>query len=229
MQKRDVLLQKWRRRDNPSFSLSLVRTFPLHILRVFSLNHSICPASVLSDIIASTESGRACRAYACTLGNDEEGPSPRASRPFSLTSSRTPSTQPRNADFLVAIAPYFLLLSFSALSLSLSLSSILRECALFTACARANLFFLFPHTVYASSTTSCADGFAFRLRNEAKHPTRDTCKMAEFNGKVPSCAIRRSRSVGKPRRSTDPHRSYPSSFRNWKNCLLIPQLLIIFR
>lgn len=56
------------------------------------------------------------RTYACTLDNDEGLPR-RAGQPSWLTSSRAPSTQPRNADFLVAIAPYFLLLLSPILSL----------------------------------------------------------------------------------------------------------------
>lgn len=65
----------------------------------------------MSDIVRTH-----ARTYACTLDNDEGLPR-RAGQPSWLTSSRAPSTQPRNADFLVAIAPYFLLLLSPILSL----------------------------------------------------------------------------------------------------------------
>lgn len=55
-----------------------------------------------------------------------------------------------------------------------SLSSTAERRSLFS------LFFLFPRRV----RTACVQTFAFRLRNEARHPTLDTCKMAEFNRKA---------------------------------------------
>lgn len=106
----------------------------------------------------------------------------RAGQPSWLTSSRAPSTQPRNADFLVAIAPYFLLLLSPILSLGYPPSGALLPSLSSTAERRSlfSLFFLFPRR----ARTACVQTFAFRLRNEARHPTLDTCKMAEFNRKA---------------------------------------------
>lgn len=123
------------------------------------------------------ESARACLTYACTLGNDEgEGRHAAASgRPSWLTSSRAPSTQPRNADFLVAIAPYFLLLFPDSPSLPLFLTPrtfLFLSLRVPFAYPLFPFFFLFSHYTHRQRYYHIQT-LAFRLRNEAKHPTRD--------------------------------------------------------
>lgn len=62
------------------------------------------------------------------------------------------------------------------------------ECALRS--ERVGLFFsLFPRRTRIVDD-SRVQTFAFRLRNEARHPLPGTRKMAEFNGKAPIRAIR---------------------------------------
>lgn len=67
-----------------------------------------------------------------------------AGQPSWLTSSRAPSTQPRNADFLVAIAPYFLLLLFPDSLPRLSFAGVPSSSA---GPISFSSFFLFPHRI----------------------------------------------------------------------------------
>lgn len=177
------------------------------------LSSSFNLPGILSDIIALTESARACRTYACTLGYDEDGPSRRAGRPSWLMSSRAPSTQPRNADFLVAIVCFtflfyffiyfyfFLLLFYSLLP---HLSSV--ECA--SSAASRSLFFPFSSPYTHRRRQSCADVRVSVTKRSETPSTRGTCKMAEFNGKAPIRAIRRSDYGYEERRFTDSYRSF---------------------
>lgn len=154
----------------------------------------------------------------------------RAGQPSWLTSSRASSTQPRNADFLVAIAPYFLLLLSPILSLiypppgAPSLPPCRADLSFFP--SRSSLL-----AAYASSTARRrVQTFAFRLRNEARHPTRDTCKMAEFNRKALFAGrSRRGSRGGPPILIALISIPFPRRLRGEGICLSTLRLLIISR
>lgn len=110
---------------------------------------------------------RACRVYACTLDNDEGLPR-RAGQPSWLTSSRAPSTQPRNADFLVAIAPYFLLLLSPILSLVYPPPGASFPSPSALPISLFSLFFLFPRRV------RIVDGVVCRRSRFGCETKRDT-------------------------------------------------------
>lgn len=199
--------RKKREGDNQPSLPSFVSDLPLsRSSRLLSSSFNL--PGILSDIIALTESARACRTYACTLGNDEDGPSRHAGRPSWLMSSRAPSTQPRNADFLVAIVCftflfYFFLYFFLLLFYSLlpHLSSV--ECA--SSAASRSLSSPYTHR----RRQSCADVRVSVTKRSETPSTRGTCKMAEFNGKAPIRAIRRSDyGYYEERRFTDSYRSF---------------------
>lgn len=180
-------------RDNSTISPFFDRIFPFPILRISSLNHSICLVSSSISLRLPKAPVRVGRTHARTLGNDEDGPSRRVGRPSWLMSSRAPSTQPRNANFLVAsgllLFKFFLFSYFTLFSLLYFPSSAPsaereRERELVS----SFLSFLTLRTRIVDD--SRVQTFAFRLRNEARHPLPGTCKMAEFNGKASIRAIR---------------------------------------
>lgn len=191
-QKRDVLLQSWRGEREIIrvflFTLFGLNLFPLRILRVSSLNHSICPVfSPISLLLpgALVRVGRT-HALSATMKKDR--------RPAQVGhfSWRHLARRARNREMPTS------LLRYSALFFITLFLSLIYPPPSVRPPPRVDLFF-FPLFPLSTHRVRIVDGvvcrrFAFRLRNEAKHPTRDTCKMAEFNGKAPSCAIRRSRS-----------------------------------
>lgn len=98
-----------------------------------------------------------------------------AGQPSWLTSARAPNTQPRNADFLVAIAPYLFITPFP--------DSLPR----FYPPPSRSLFFpvfsLFPRRRTHRRRQSCADVSRFSCETKRDTPP-STCKMAEFNRKA---------------------------------------------
>lgn len=122
-------------------------------------------------------------------------PSRRVGRPSWLMSSRAPSMQPRNANFLVASALFFFKLFFLFSYFTLFSLVYLPSSAPSAARERERESLVSSFLSFLTLRTRIVDDsrvqtFAFRLRNEARHPLPGTCKMAEFNGKAPIRAIR---------------------------------------
>jgi len=149
--------------SNEEITQQPFQTFSLSILRVCSSNHSICPVSSPMSLRLS----RAPVRVECTHARSTTMKDCRAAagQPSWLTSARAPNTQPRNADFLVAIVPYL----FTPFPDSLPRLYPPPSWSLFFSL----FFFPLSSPSYASSTVVVCRRFAFRLRNEAKHPTLD--------------------------------------------------------
>lgn len=137
---------------------------------------------------------RVGRTHARTLGNDEDGPvalrwSAILADVISCAEHATAKCQlPCCECFIFFKIIFFIFLFYSLLP---RLSSV--ECALRSERERESLVSSFLSLLTLRTRIvddSRVQTFAFRLRNEARHPLFGTCKMAEFNGKAPIRAIR---------------------------------------